>query len=576
MKPAYYNRIIILFFLIQLTADSFAQSPGWLWAKTSGGSGNEFMESISLDQEGNLYSTGYFAGTVDFDPGDDKVELTSNGSWDIFITKMDVAGNFIWAKAIGGILEDYGLNVVPDASGNIFISGVYTGSIDIDPCPDTLLLTSPGIVEAYYAKLDSDGNLIWAKSLTSTGGPFINSMVIDQQGGGDIYAVGRFGGTTDFDPDTSQTFNLTAGFFDIFIMKLDHEGNFLWARSFGGADFDVAYSMALDPSGNGDVYTTGSYRGIVDFDPDTSIVYNLTATGNQNMFLTKLDGDGNFVWAKTLDGPNNSYGSAITTDGNNVYTTGLFNGTVDFDPGSETVHMTGNGYDLFILKLDTDGNFVWNKTMGGANFDIAYGIAVDPNSGDIYTTGFFEGIADFDPGSAVYSLSTAGGPDIFVSRLDASGNFDWAKSLGGSAPDYGVNSILDASNHLYVAGYYASPVISLDSTELTNDSTTGTNFDLFVGKLEVSFPTAAIESPSLPFLFYPNPASEYLAVDLTEISLKTTALQITNMSGQIVLERETTDKTKHLLDIAKILPGTYFLRLLSGNQIVSANKFVKS
>src|SRR5690606_9459529 len=134
-----------------------------------------------------------------------------------------------------------------------------------------------------------------------------------------------------------------------------------------------------------------------------------------DIFISKLDTNGNFLWAKSMGGVSGDYGSSITTDSSgHIYTTGAFTGTADFDPGVDEFELTSTGgTDIFISKLDTNGNFLWAKSMGGASADNGNSITVD-SAGYIYTTGDFQGTADFDPGSGTSNLVSAGGTDIFI------------------------------------------------------------------------------------------------------------------------------------------------------------------
>ena len=140
--------------------------------------------------------------------------------------------------------------------------------------------------------------------------------------------------------------------------------------------------------------------------------------------------NGDFVWAKGMGGASYDLGTDVTVDSSgNVYTTGNFYGTVDFDPGMGVLYLTSVGdSDIFVSKLDSSGNLLWAKRMGGTNYDKGYSIAVDP-SGNVYTTGGVYGTVDFDPGElSGFYLNSAGGSDIFVSKLNSSGNFVWAKA----------------------------------------------------------------------------------------------------------------------------------------------------
>jgi Secretion system C-terminal sorting domain len=215
----------------------------------------------------------------------------------------------------------------------------------------------------------------------------------------------------DFDPGIG-IFNLNSntGFYsDMFVLKLDPSGNFIWAKNMGGALSEYSSSAVVDASGN--VYTTGSFSGSADFDPGPN-VYTLNSG---TMFISKLDNSGNFVWAKSVLASSNS----ITLDQNNhVYTTGSFVGVVDFDPGVTVVNVTGSNsvwQDLFILKLDSAGNFIWAQGMGGTSGLYGASIVVDANF-NVYTNGKYEGTIDFDPSAAQFNLT--GTMDLFIHKIN--------------------------------------------------------------------------------------------------------------------------------------------------------------
>jgi len=279
------------------------------------------------------------------------------------------------------------------------------------------------------SKLDSSGNFVWAKSMGGTMSDQGHGIAVDYLG--NVYTTGNFFDRVDFDPGPGA-FNLTSGLGpDIFISKLDSNGNFVWAKAMGAGGWDDASSIVVDGSGN--VCTVGIFLGTVDFDPGAG-TYNLSSGGDADIFVSKLDSSGNFVWAKSMDGTRDDWGDDIAVDSaGNIYTTGGFEGTVDFDPGAGTCDLAAAGfYDIFVSKLDSSGNFVWAKRMGGTGDDWGDGIAVD-SAANIYTTGWFEGTVDFDPGTGTYNLSSAGIWDAFVSKLDGSPGTDDAD--GDGLPD---------------------------------------------------------------------------------------------------------------------------------------------
>src|SRR3990172_7675518 len=166
-----------------------------------------------------------------------------------------------------------------------------------------------------------------------------------------------------------------------------------------------------------------------------------------------LYANGDFAWAKSIGGTSTDLGLSIAVDSSgNIYATGGFIGTVDFDPGAGTANLTGpGGTDVFVSKLDSSGNFVWAKSMGGYSADLGSGIAVD-SIGNVYTTGYFPVIADFDPGPGIFNLTPVGGTDVFVSKLDSNGNFVWAKSMGGTSGEAGRGITTDSSDNVYTTG----------------------------------------------------------------------------------------------------------------------------
>ena len=244
-------------------------------------------------------------------------------------------------------------------------------------------------------------------------------------------------------------------------MKLDNNGNFIWAKQFNGTNGDVCYGMVVDAIQN--VYTTGLFYETCDFDPGPG-TYALTAKftpGNfSDVFICKLDINGNFVWAKQMGGTLGDVAMSIALDNaGNIFTTGKFQGTADYDPGPGIANLTaGAYYATFISKLDNNGNFIWAKQFD----DISGGcegmsVATDV-SGDVYTTGIFYGTIDFDPGGPVFTYQSDPGGDIFISKLDANGNFVFAKQIGGASFDDGISMNVDAAKNIYVTGYFFDQV----------------------------------------------------------------------------------------------------------------------
>jgi hypothetical protein len=471
--------------------------PEYEWGQKLGGSSSDIGQSIAVDSSGNVYTTGRFGGTVDFDPGTGTSNLTATGTADIFISKLDSSGNFVWAKSMGTndlSTGDTGLGIEVDSSGNIYTTGKFYNTVDFDPGPDTANLTATaGDADVFISKLNPDGTFAWAKQLGDFG--YDGGLDIAVDNSGNIYTTGYFLSNFNLDPGVGSTV-ASAGSRDIFISKLNADGTFAWGHTLGGSGSDVSSSIAVDSSGN--VYITGSFSDTVDFDPGTS-TFNLTAAGAEDIFISKLNADGTFAWAKNLGGSGTDIGQSIALDSSgNVYTTGRFGGTVDFDPGTGTSNLTATGTgDIFISKLDSTGNFVWAKSMGTNDLsdgDTGLGIEVD-SSGNIYTTGIFYNTVDFDPGPDTANLTaTAGDADVFISKLNPDGTFAWAKQLGDSNYDTGQDIAVDNSGNIYTTGYFFDK-FNLDPGTGTATVTSAGSRDIFINKLQPGVaPTVTLTS----------------------------------------------------------------------------------
>ncbi len=163
-------------------------------------------------------------------------------------------------------------------------------------------------------------------------------------------------------------------------------------------------------------------------------------------------------WARQFGGENSAVGFSVAVDASgNVYTTGAFRETVDFDPGPGVFDMTaiGFGSNIFVTKLDSAGKLVWARQFGGGGSGGGRSVAVDA-AGNVYTTGIFGGTADFDPGAGFFNLTASGQTAPFVTKLDSAGRFVWAKTMGGGDPSWGASVAVDVSGNVYLTGFFRS------------------------------------------------------------------------------------------------------------------------
>jgi uncharacterized repeat protein (TIGR01451 family) len=234
---------------------------------------------------------------------------------------------------------------------------------------------------------------------------------------GDVYVTGFIKGQVGF-----GVTDLTPQGKDAFVAKVSSGGVFEWAGQFGGSspsDYDEGKGVVVDHAGS--VYVTGFFEGTADFDPGLGIS-TLTSSGLEDVFVAKLASDGAYAWARRIGDSHTDQGRDIALDGaGNVYVTGDFQGTVDFDPGPGSLNLAseGSGKDLFVVSLSSNGDFVWARRVGQSGTDRGQAIAAG-SSGDDYSAGFFQNIAvDFDPGAGITLLNSAGGDDLYLLKLNA-------------------------------------------------------------------------------------------------------------------------------------------------------------
>ena len=412
----------------------------FIWVKGIGGALDDQGLSITgfdMPPGGDdLYITGSFEGTVDFDPGVGVANLTSAGGSDIFILNLDLNGNFQWVKRLWGTANSQAssITLTSNSSGvtNIYITGSFEGKVDFNPNASTYYLTSAGRSDIFVLNLTVAGNFVWAKRIGGLGSDAAYSVANHGSANSFIQITGTFESTVDFNPATAVA-NLTADSNgDTFILKLSTAGGFLWSKKLGGMTTPLGSSGGprfifnkCDTSSIQGTYIVGSFEGREDFDPHLTNVLKLTSLGGRDVFLAKLSSTGSLIWAKSFGGLGNDQGQALSFGEDclypAIYATGSFEDKVDFNPSQNITNLTSNGSaDIFVTKFDINGQHLWVKYWGGPDEDTGYAII---NRGSyMYSTGLFNSIANFQLNGPPTTLTSAGGLDIFISALNASGN----------------------------------------------------------------------------------------------------------------------------------------------------------
>ncbi|MGZ3902973.1 MAG: SBBP repeat-containing protein [Bacteroidia bacterium] len=429
----------------------FSQNPYWDWANGTGaGSG----KSIARDNSGNLYITGTFtSSTITFGSTILNNDSVGGGTSDIFIVKCNASGGVIWAKSVGGKLNDNGNGIAVDATGNIYVTGgFYSTSIMFG----TNNLTHSGM---FIAKYNPSGTVIWAKdAIGSSSG---NGIALDA--GGNAFIVGTYS-------SSSITFSSivvtnSSNNNDVFIAKYDPSGTVQWAKGGGGSNMDAGNGITVDGSGN--VIITGYFAGAsATFGALT--LNNISSFGGAapDVFVIKYNGStGNIVWGRSGGSLSIDSGNGVTCDGNgNVYLTGNAESNAVFG----SINLAGGSFGaVFVVKYDANGNTKWGKswyrntTTNGYPPDAGASIEVDANK-NTYITGSANG-------SITFGTTTINNPGIFVTKLDSTGSVVGVNASTSGTGTFGADLVLDPSENIFVTGGFDSSV-KLDSISISNSN----------------------------------------------------------------------------------------------------------
>ena len=379
-----------------------------------------------------------------------------------FVLKANAQpSNNFWIQQAGspssGALSS---GIATDASGNVFITGVFESTITfgMQTLVNHLTTCSNGCRDIFIAKYDTDGNLLWVQQAGGIDNEESTGITTDVSG--NVFITGSFQGTAIFGTDS-----LTASGFvgDIFIAKYNTDGNLLWVQQAGGTGSDESSGISTDISGN--VFITGDFRGTATFGTDT-----LTSFGSSDIFIAKYNTDGNILWVQQAGGIDADGGHDISTDiFGNVFITGSFTNTATFD--TQTLTSFG-GHDIFIAKYDADGNILWvRQARVDGKFDSVNGLTTDA-SGNAFITGFFERTATF----GTDTLTSFGFYDIFITKYDTDGNFSWVRQAGGMDADRGHDISTDISGNVFIIGDFDG-IATFGTQPLTNFENVGDDDD---------------------------------------------------------------------------------------------------
>ena len=442
------NLKIIVFLLFFICFNEIkGQAPTWYWAKNFGGVNYDEAKSICTDKDGNIYVVGTFRSSSINIGG---TNLVSYGYEDIFLVKLSSNGNVLWAKSGGGQNSDNASSVGVDDLGNVYITGHYaSSSLEFD----NVSVSNNGSYDAFIAKFDSNGNIVWLDNAGGSGNEYCTSLKVCDNG--NIYVTGYFNSSIAYFGD--EYYN-NVGAYDYFILHYTDNGLVNHVEVGGGAGNDYANDIDIDKLNNINLVITSN---------SDSLVFGnkvLKTNGMSDMFLIQYNLNFENNWAKSIGGTNNDFIEAITTDlYGNIFITGSFLSN-EIIVNDDTIIKSGS-YDVFVGKFRNNSDFCWMKAGVGLSADYGNTIKVDNNC-NIYIGGN-------------YKVVNNGNNDAYIAKFDSTGLIKWANNLGSLDDEFCYDMDISSTGEIYITGSFISDSIVVGNSVLKNNG----YVDLFVAKL---------------------------------------------------------------------------------------------
>lgn len=452
---------------------------------------------MEIDEANNILLAGYFEGKADFDPGLDSLIVNSyNIRSDYFMGRYTPDGSLIWAYRLGDpSSRNQNISIALGNDNDFYAS--FEGlrnqpGFDFDPGPDTAQFA----YETAIAKYELNGDFQWVYGVNGKASSYVNPANCEVTSNGDVVLYGYFRGpesSTDWNPgpgiDTIPFTSIQPSgalwTSDHWLARYSKQKELSYLKSF--FSFEQAVQGRLEVSSLDEIYVTGWFSDTidVDFGPDTTFLNGkpqdkITFQWNRypDMFVCKYDSSTNLVWAREIEiysrsslvfsntAPIGTFYSMfhdfrpkmLSDDLGNLYYALNFSDTLDLEPDVIGGEFYSRGsIDILLTKLDTSGNFVWAKQIGGIGNDRILDIQFD-HQGNLLLAGHFTDSLDLDPGIGITQVASNGNLDVYFASYDIAGNLLWGHSLGGPGNEKISNIRIDGEGSLVLAGVFQDSV----------------------------------------------------------------------------------------------------------------------
>lgn len=529
-------RYLFLFSIIVLSSYCFSQEPVIEWQNTIGGTSSDRLRSIYPTSDGGCILGGHSISNASGDKSENSL-----GDEDYWVVKLDDQGSIEWENTIGGDWRDELRNIKPTIDGGYIMLGRSASHASGDKSEDPI--GNFGTYDYWVIKLNATGNITWENTI----GGSIDDV------GYDIITLsdGSFiiGGTSSSSISGDKTENSNGGD-DYWILKLDSTGNILWQNTIGGSGQELFKKMDLTNDGG---FILGGYS-------NSNISGDKTenSKGGNDYWIVKINSNGIVLWDKTIGGDNEDTLSSIenTSDGGFILS-GSSRSSISGDKDEDEI---GQG-DFWVVKTDNLGDIEWQNTIGGTSIEFDPYVVQAPDNGYLGICWSNSNISgDKDENSV-------GGFDVWIIKLNTDGTIHWQETIGGSNGESTFRMDYHSNSNSFFLGCSSLSGISGEKTE----ANIGSN-DYWIMKLnDVTLNINNLES-NINFSLLPNPTDNILEISTNQEHIN--QITIYNINGKLINNYKGLDSNKVNINVSKFNLGTYLVKIESQNKTIT-KKFIK-